>query len=128
MGISALFQGVAVAWLCRGRDMAGAWPGVWFLPHFLHLFWQAVQNSVAIFRVCVLGGRGRGRGQEAWQRGVFAALFASFFGAQYKTLLPFFRGGWGGVGVGGGVEVSLRTACCCQKSCLVFFAKFIWQN
>jgi len=33
---------------------------------------------------------------------------------QYKSLVPFFRGG-GGVGRGVCVEVSLRTACCCQK-------------
>jgi len=43
---------------------------------------------------------------------LFAVQMLIIFDAQYKSLLPFLGGG---EGVCVCVEVSLRTACCCQK-------------
>ncbi len=44
---------------------------------------------------------------------LFAVHMQIFFYAQYKSLAPFFW--WVGGGGSVCVEVSLRTACCCQK-------------
>ena len=60
MGIAALFQGVAVAWLWRGwgygQGMArGVTGGVVFGAHFASFFWRAVQYSVAILGYAFFG-------------------------------------------------------------------------
>ena len=86
----------------KGWEIFGAWQGGSFLSGFVGGRGHVCKGHVAFFRV----------------------FLHTFFGAQYKSLLPFFRGGgWGGVG--GFVKVSLRTACCCQKDETL---PYLWVN
>ena len=76
----------------------------------------------------VTGGVAKGLGRGVWQRGVAEGhgrgawpgvwflphFFHNFFWLAEQKSVAIFRGD-GEWGVGGGVEVSLRTACCCQK-------------